>query len=179
VLALSAEAYVEDVPNDFQDIEGRNDSQHWYQAVLEEIQALKQNNTWTMTKLPPGRRAISSRWIFRLKRDKDGNPERYKAIPVVKGCSQKKGPDYDEVYAPVARLTTVRTLLSIINKEDLHAIHQLDVKTSDGIKGKNDHVLKLNKSIYGLKQAPRVWNERFDVFAKEIGFQQSPHDRCL
>lgn len=192
-LALNADAFVDDVPNEFKSIEGRDDSHEWLQAVSEEIKAIEQNKTWKFVKLPPGKRAISSRWVFRLKKDGDGNPERYKARLVVKGCSQKLGIDYTEVYAPVARLTTVRTLMSVINEENLYA-KQLDVKnaflhgtleeeiylkTPDGINGRKNLVCKLNKALYGLKQAPRVWNARFDNFVKQIGFQQSPHDSCL
>jgi hypothetical protein len=93
----------------------------------------------------------------------------------------------------VARLTTIRTLLSVIHENNLHAM-QMDVKNAvfrgklketiymkvpDGINGKDGLVCKLNRSLYGLKQAPRVWNERFDTFVKGIHFKQSPHDRCL
>jgi hypothetical protein len=93
----------------------------------------------------------------------------------------------------VARLTTIRTLLSVIHENNLHAM-QMDVKNAflhgklketiymkvpDGINGKDGLVCKLNRSLYGLKQAHRVWNERFDTFVKGIHFKQSPHDRFL
>lgn len=131
--------------------------------------SLNANKTWTLVPLPPGRRAIENRWIFKIKRDQDGNIEKYKARLVIKGCSQRKGLDYQEIYAPVAHLTTVRTLLSIINRFNLKA-RQLDVKNAflHGIKEeifmkqsqgfiKNDSlVCKLNRSLYGLKQAPRA-----------------------
>jgi hypothetical protein len=131
--------------------------------------------------------------VFRLKKDAKGEPQRYKARLVIKGYSQKRGIDYDEVYVPVARLTTIRTLLSVIHENNLHAM-QMDVKNAflhrkrketiymkvlDGINVKDGLVCKLNRSLYGLKQAPRVWNERFDTFVKRIHFKQSPHDRCL
>jgi hypothetical protein len=193
VIALNAEAYVDEAPLDYEDIKNLEDRKKWYQAVLEELRALDINETWTYTKLPPGKTAINNKWVFRLKKDANGEPQRYKARLVIKGCSQKRGIDYDEVYAPVARLTTIRTLLSVIHENNLHAM-QMDVKNAflhgklketiymkvpDGINGKDGLVCKLNRSLYGLKQAPRVWNERFDTFVKGIHFKQSPHDRCL
>lgn len=64
-----------------------------------------------------------------MKRDKDGKIHRYKARLVIKGCAQRKGYDYEETYAPVAHLTTLKTLLSVINKEDLQA-YQMDIKNA-------------------------------------------------
>ena len=123
MLALNAEAYIEDIPKSFDDIRGRDDKEDWYQAVDEEIMALEKNDTWVLTELPEGRRPIDSKWLFKIKRNDAGDVVKYKARLVIRGCSQKKGFDYDETFAPVARLATVRTLLSIINKENLIAVH--------------------------------------------------------
>lgn len=192
-LALIAESFIEDVPECFSDIENRDDKEEWHCAVKEELDSLKQNDTWTLTELPPGKKAIDNKWVFRIKRDEHGNVDRYKARLVVKGCSQRKGLDYDEVYAPVARLTTFRTLLSIVNKEDLYTT-QMDVKNAflhghlqeeiymkqpQGFVDDPKRVCKLNKTLYGLKQAPRAWNGRFDAFIKRLGFRQSDYDKCL
>jgi hypothetical protein len=112
---------------------------------------------------------------------------------VVKGCAQKKGFDYTETYAPVARLTTVRTLLSVINKKNLYA-QQMDVKNAflhgnikeelymkqpQGLSENPKLVCKLNKSLYGLKQAPRKWNFHSVSFVKGLMFKQSESDKCL
>jgi hypothetical protein len=114
---LNAEAYVDEAALDCEDIKNLEDSKKWFQAVLEELCALEINETWTYTKLPPGKRAINNKWVFRLKKDANGEPQRYKARLVIQGCSQKRGIDYDKVYAPVARTgATIRTLLSLIEK---------------------------------------------------------------
>jgi hypothetical protein len=105
-----------------------------------------------------------------VKRNEEGEVDRYKARLVVKGCAQKEGFDYTETYAPVARLTTVRTLLSVINKKNLYA-QQMDVKNAflhgnikeemelymkqpQGLSENPKLVCKLNRALYGLKQPP-------------------------
>ena len=136
---------------------------------------------------------MDSRWVFKLKKDVQGNPERYKARLVVKGCAQIPGLDFDQTYAPVARLTTLRCLLAVINHENLQA-EQLDVKNAflqgflkeelymkqpEGMKESPGLVCKLNRALYGLKQASNAWNSRFDSFVKSAKFVQSTEDRCL
>jgi hypothetical protein len=83
VIALNAEVYVDEAPLDYKDIKNLEDSKNWYQAVLEELRALEINETWTYTKLPPGKRAINNKWMFRLKKDANGEPQRYKARLVI------------------------------------------------------------------------------------------------
>lgn len=121
--------------------------------------------TWTLCKLPAGKKAIKNKWVFKIKRNENRIEERYKARLVVKECSQHKG--YDETYARVACLTILRTLLNLINEEDLNT-RQLDVKNTflhgklndeiymeipKGVKNKEGLVCKLNESLYKLKQA--------------------------
>lgn len=184
------------VPDTIDDLKGREDRDKWMKAIDEELSALEENNTWTVTELPPGKKALNSKWVFRVKSDAYGNVEKYKARLVIKGCSQKAGVDYSETYAPVASLVTVRTLLSVINHNGLFA-EQLDVKNAflhgtvkeeiymklpDGLDDdhtKNPLVCKLNKTLYGLKQAPMEWNAKFDCFVQANGFKQTLSDKCL
>jgi hypothetical protein len=186
-------ACVENVPVTYQELEGRPDEEDWQRAMNEEMTALRENETWTLEELPKGKKAIDCKWVFKIKRDETGNLDKYKARLVVKGCSQRPGIDYGETYAPVARLTTVKTLLSVINHKGLVA-EQLDVKNAflhghigeeiymkppPGLNAASNLVCKLKKSLYGLKQAPRAWNSRFDTFMEKLMFERSKNDKCL
>lgn len=192
-LALSALNVCNNVPQTFEELQGRDDKELWMGAVDEELNSLKENETWELVTLPNGRIPIKCKWVFTVKEDGDGNVNRYKARLVIKGCSQKRGIDYHETYAPVARLSTVRVLLSLINKFKMF-VSQLDVKNAflngvlreeiymcppEGLEVPNDSVCKLKRTLYGLKQAPMEWNARFDEFVKRLGFQQCSADKCM
>ncbi|KAD4177991.1 hypothetical protein E3N88_26582 [Mikania micrantha] len=166
----------------------------WRDAMKKEIQALEKNETWTLENLPKGKRAIDSKWVYKIKYKPNGDIERYKARLVAKGFTQTEGIDYHETFAPVAKLVTVRTLLAVAVKKGWH-IHQLDVnnaflhgdlhedvymKIPQGF-GKHDdnRVCKLKKSLYGLKQASRNWYQKFTNSLLEIGFKQARPDPSL
>ena len=129
----------------------------------DEMSSLEKNNTWVLTKLPTGKRALLNKWVFRIKAEPDGR-RRFKVRLVVKGYSQRKGIDYGEIFSPIVKLTTIRILLSIVASENLH-LEQIDVKTTflhgdldeeiymqqpEGFAalGKEHMVCKLNKSLY-------------------------------
>ncbi|GJT82790.1 putative RNA-directed DNA polymerase [Tanacetum coccineum] len=101
----------------------------WIEAMKQEIQALEENKTWTLEELPKGKRAIDSKWVYKIKYKPNGDVERYKARLVAKGCTQMEGVDFHETFAPVAKLVTVRTLLTVAVKRNWH-IHQLDVNNA-------------------------------------------------
>lgn len=168
-------------------------SETWKNAMKEEIRALKENNTWTMEKLPDGKKPIKCKWVFKTKRDESGNVLRRKARLVAKGFSQIEGIDYEETFSPVVRYASVRYLLAIAVKFDLN-IHQLDAVTAflngklketvymeqpKGFDDGTDRYCKLEKSIYGLKQSSRVWNETLNNTLMEFGLQRSLTDQCI
>jgi len=157
-------------------------AEEWKRAMEEEIQAHVENQTWTFSDVPAGRKAIKCKWVFKTKLKADGTVERYKARLVAKGCSQKPGIDYEETYSPVVRYTSIRLLMALAAKYDLD-IDQMDVTTAflhpeleeeiymelpSGYR-LNGRTCRLKKSIYGLKQASRAWNKKLDKFLKNLG----------
>jgi hypothetical protein len=134
-----------------------------------------------LTQLPKGKKAIGYKWVFAKKEGfPDKNDIRYKARLVAKGYAQKEKIDYNEVFSPVVKHSSIRILLAMVAQLSLE-LAQLDVKTAflygdlkeeiymsqpDGFKaaGKETWVCKLNKSLYRLKQSPRQWYKRFDKF---------------
>ncbi|KAJ4719087.1 Retrovirus-related Pol polyprotein from transposon TNT 1-94 [Melia azedarach] len=167
----------------------------WRNAMDEEIKAIVKNDTWELVSLPKGHKAIGVKWVYKVKQNLKGEIERYKARLVAKGYSQRAGIDYDEVFAPVARLETVRLIISLA-AQNKWKIHQMDVKsaflngvleeevyiqqpTGFEVKGQEDKVLKLRKALYGLKQAPRAWNSRIDKYFQKNGFTKCPYEHAL
>ena len=170
-------------------------AKEWQEAADLEYESLLENETWDLVELPKGRKAVGSRWLFKVKHHGDGRLERYKCRLVAKGYSQLYGADYDETFAPVVRFSSIRTLLSFAVQNNLH-VHQMDVVTAflnghleeeiymeqpEGyVKPGQEHlVCRLEKSIYGLKQSPRCWSKSFTEFMTKIGFTQSTSDPCV
>lgn len=171
-----------------------NGDPQWRAAMDSELLALEQNNTWTLTTLPPGHRAIGCKWVYKIKYHSDGTVERYKARLVAKGFTQREGIDYKETFAPVAKLITVRCLLAVASVRHW-SLHQMDVHNAflhgdlceevymqlpPGLhrQGENN-VCRLNKSLYGLKQASRSWFHKFSTAISQAGYQQSMADYSL
>lgn len=167
---------------------------HWKEAMATEVRALENNNTWTVTTLPPGKKPVGCKWVYKIKFKPDGSIERYKARLVAKGYTQQEGIDYHDTFAPVAKLVTVRALLSIATVQRW-SLHQLDVNNAflqgdlteevymrmpPGFQKKGDsRVCRLNKSLYGLKQASRQWFAKFSSALINDGFTQSRADHSL
>jgi len=133
--------------------------------------------------------------VFKAKKNAKGEIERYKARLVAKGYSQRPGIDYGEVFAPVARLKTIKMVISLA-AQNKWKIYQMDVKSAFlneileeeinveqpmgyVIKGDEEKVLKLKNALFGLKQAPRVWNSRIDNYFQKNGFTKCPHEYAL
>jgi hypothetical protein len=95
--------------------------------MMEELEALKKNKTWELAHLPVGKKTVGCKWIYAVKQNLEGKVERYKARLVARGYSQTYGIDYDETFAPVAKMNTVRILISCAANFGW-TLHQLDVK---------------------------------------------------
>ncbi|KAH9680958.1 retrovirus-related pol polyprotein from transposon RE1 [Citrus sinensis] len=168
----------------------------WKEAMNEEMNSLQKNSTWEVVDLPEGKKPVGCRWVFTIKYKADGIVERFKARLVAKGYTQTYRVDYMETFAPVAKINTVRVLLSLAVNLDW-PLHQFDVKNAflhgdlqeevymelpPGCKMQAEgskQVCKLRKSLYGLKQSPRAWFGRFTSSMKVFGYQQSNSDHTL
>ncbi|GKD35609.1 retrovirus-related pol polyprotein from transposon TNT 1-94 [Tanacetum coccineum] len=181
-------------PSNLQEALNNPDASFWKEAMQEELEALHKNKTWELVPLPGGRKPIGNKWVYKIKRNGDDQVERYRARLVVKGYAQKEGIDFNEIFSPVVRMTTIRVVLALCATYDLH-LEQLDVKTAflhgnleeeiymlqpEGFKqkGKENLVCRLNKSLYGLKQAPRCWYKRFDSFIRSLEYNRLHADPC-
>jgi hypothetical protein len=87
--------------------------------MKEEMDSLENNHTWDLVQLPMGKRALQNKWVYKFK-EEDGGEKQYKARLVVKGFSQKKGIDFDEIFSPIVKMTSIRTILSLVAVEDFH-----------------------------------------------------------
>ncbi|GJZ12978.1 putative RNA-directed DNA polymerase, partial [Tanacetum coccineum] len=166
----------------------------WIEAMNLEMEALFRNNTYVLVDLPPGRKAIGCKWLWRINYKSSGEVERYKARLVAKGFGQREGIDYEETFSPVVKMVTVRCLIAL-SVQNSWPLYQLDVNNAflygdlkedvymelpPGYYDKNEiKVCKLVKSLYGLKQAPRQWNEKLTIALVEHGFVQSKSDYSL
>lgn len=170
-----------------------NDREKWEMAMKEEISAHEENGTWTLTELPKDRKAIKTKWVFKIKNDGGDGPNRYKARLVAKGYAQKAGIDYEETFSPVVRHNTIRFLMALAVECGMK-VYQMDAVTAflqgelseeiyteqpESFHDGTNRVCRLNKAIYGLKQAGRVWNLKLDSHLKKMGFKRSLCDPCV
>ena len=169
----------------------------WIQAMQEELHQFELNNVWELVKRPDSckHNIIGTKWIYRNKQDENGLVVRNKARLVAQGYTQVEGIDFDETFAPVARLEAIRILLAYANHHDI-ILYQMDVKSAF-LNGKleeevyvaqppgfedpkhPDKVFRLNKALYGLKQAPRAWYDTLKEFLMKKGFKPGSLDPTL
>ena len=162
---------------------------------MPEIESMKENQVWNLIDPPDGVRTIECKWIYKKKKDMDGNVHIYKARLVAKSFRQVQGVDYDETFSPVAMLKSIQIILAIAAYFD-YEIWQMDVKTAflngnltEDVymmqpKGFADptnagKICKLQKSIYGLKQAFWSWNIYFDEVVKGFSFIKKEEEDCV
>uniref|UniRef100_A0A2N9HHM2 Integrase catalytic domain-containing protein n=1 Tax=Fagus sylvatica TaxID=28930 RepID=A0A2N9HHM2_FAGSY len=168
----------------------------WQQAMKEELDALLKTGTWDLVDLPAGKSAIGCKWVYKIKTRSDGTVDRYKARLVAKGFTQEYGIDYEETFAPVARLSSVRTLIAVSASRHW-PLFQMDVKNvflngelteevymqlPPGFSqppGFSPKVCRLRRALYGLKQAPRAWFAKFSSTISQHGFSASSYDSAL
>ena len=161
-------------PNTYQQAQGSSDSNHWLEAMQKELNELHHQKTWELVKLPPGKKTLKGRWVYKLKQPPNGKPI-YKARWVAKGFQQKPGVDFTETFANTVNPTTYRLLLAIAAMHNWE-IEQWDVKSAypnatlhdevyiqqpTGFEDPKhpDLVCRCLKALYGLKQAAREWQQ--------------------
>ncbi|CAI7794059.1 unnamed protein product [Closterium sp. NIES-54] len=167
------------------------DAENWKQSVKEEHDSLLENETWDLCELAPGKKAISSKLIFRHKYRLDGELTPYKSRLVAKGFQQTKGKDFDEIVAPVGKETTLRVMLGTaanrgIKQMDITSaflngiiLEELYMLQPEGLDDGSSRVCMLKKAIYGLKHAPRAWYHKLEETLLAGGFKKSECDHSL
>jgi len=167
----------------------------WKKAMEQELESIEKNKTWELINPPVGARIIGVKWLFKTKLNEKGEIDKHKARLVAKGYSQEYGIDYTDVFAPVARWDTIRTVLALAAHKGW-SVFQLDVKSAflhgelnediyveqpQGYykQGGKDKVYKLNKALYGLKQAPRAWYTRIENYFIKEGFEKCVSEYTL
>ncbi|RVW52614.1 Retrovirus-related Pol polyprotein from transposon TNT 1-94 [Vitis vinifera] len=167
----------------------------WRQAMMDEMAALHSNGTWDLVVLPSGKSTVGCRWVYVVKVGPDGQVDRLKARLVAKGYTQVYGSDYGDTFSPVAKIASVRLLLSMAAMCSW-PLYQLDIKNAflhgDLVEevymeqppgfvaqGESGLVCRLRRSLYGLKQSPRAWFGRFSSVVQEFGMLRSTADHSV
>ncbi|CAI7921927.1 unnamed protein product, partial [Closterium sp. NIES-53] len=167
----------------------------WKAGAEKEVNAMRTMGVWDPepVDLPPGKKAIGVRYVFRRKTNKEDKVVQHKVRLVAKGYTQEPEKDYDQVFAPVGKLTSGRVLLAgavvkgwHVQQEDvdhayLNAVIQEEVyvRQPEGFDDGTGRVYHLRKALYGLKQAPRAWNEEIGTTLIATGFDRSACDEAL
>jgi hypothetical protein len=175
------------------------EDENWRASMEKEMESQRQNGTWVLVDLPPGRKAIGSKWHFRAKTSESSNEINRKSRLVAQGFSQIQGQDYTETYAPVCKMSSFRSLVAIAGPKNLKLEH-LDVRTAflqaelpEDTEiymrqprffvqpGEESKVCLLKKGLYGLKQGQRCWNQKLDDMLQKAGFNCSEQraDICV
>ena len=172
-----------------------DESDKWEQAMQSEYDSIIGNETWDLVDLPEGKHALPCKWVYKKKFTSNDPKPKYKARLVAKGFKQQHGVDFDEIFSPVVKMTTLQIVLGLVAIEDMELV-QMDVKIAflhgdleedvymkqpEGFEqpGQEELVCKLNKVLYGLKQGSRQWYQKFDAFMRSKKFKWSQEDHCM
>ncbi|XP_035844043.1 uncharacterized protein LOC110906425 [Helianthus annuus] len=177
------------------DIEDAIQDSSWVQAMQEELSQFRKLKVWELVDLPEGKFPIDTKWVFRNKMDDRGVVIKNKARLVVQGFRQEEGIDYEEVFAPVARLEAIRIFLAYASYRNFK-VFQMDAKSAFLYGKVKEEVyvcqppgfedphfpgryFKLDKALYGLHQAPRAWYETLSTYLLEYGYTRGKIDMTL
>ena len=155
---------VDQEPTSYEEVAHKKE---WVEAMTEEYMSIMKNDVWDIVTKPKNTSVVSSKWIYKIKHAVDGSIEKYKARFLARGFYQKEGIDYEETFSPVARYTSMRTIMAVASMMQWN-LHQMDVKTTflnglieeevyieqtqgSGVENKGTHICNLKKDLYGLK----------------------------
>jgi hypothetical protein len=167
----------------------------WRATMQLKMDAVEKNRTWELADLPRGHSTITLKWMFKLKRDEAGAIVKHKTHLVARSFVQREGIDFNDTFAPVAQMESVRLLFALAAQEGCR-VHHMDVKSvflngdlkeevyvyqppGFAIPGKEGKVLRLHKALYDLRQAPRAWTAKLDSTLKGMGSRQSLHEATI
>jgi hypothetical protein len=179
----------------YKEDQSRSDWPEWKKAIQIELDALKAAGTWELVERPTDTNVVDLKWVFRVKKDADGNISKWKARLVVRGFTQVYGVDYFETFTPVAKLASIRSILAIAARndwdismfdfhsaylngeldEDIFMEQPPDYETAD----RGCYVVKLHKTLYGLKQVGKKWYDSLCRSLADIGFKKSEANRAV
>jgi hypothetical protein len=180
-------------PRTYREAMSRPDAAEWEVACQAEMRSFEHMSVYEVVPRPKGKNVVGSKWVFRIKRGPDGAILKYKARVVAQGFTQIEGVDYDETFAPVAKLASLHTILALAAELDLE-IHQMDVKSAylngelkeeiymkppPGFDVPDGMVLKLVKALYGTKQGGRVWYENIRNTLNSMGYERTEADHAV
>ena len=168
------------------------DAASWERAMDDEFSSLKKNETFSVVKLPAGKKPLSTRWVYRIKEQEDG-ARKFKARLVIRGCSQAPGTDYHETFSPVVRHASLRYLFSLAAEMDLDISHhdvctaflyghleeEIYVTPPANLLSEKGKVWRLHCAVYGLKQAGRCFYEKISSVLESFGLRRSRSDPCV
>lgn len=186
-------ASTSDNPKNYQEAIDGKEGDGWKKAIREELNSMEKNRVWDLVPRPRNEEIVGCRWIFTKKYLK--GKIHYKARFVAQGFMESTTHLQEEIYSPVAKLTTIRMFVEIANKLNMY-VAQLDIKTAflngkidnkkpvymeqpEGLGSQPGLICKLKKAIYGLKTLPKKWNECFHDFIVGTGFVRSDNDWCV
>ena len=194
VNAAVVDSIINSEPKQYKDAIKSSEAKEWRTAMKDEMDSMEKLGVWKIVPRPNGASVLKGRWVYKNKLGDNNQLIRRKARFVAKGYLQVHGRDYFETHSPVAKMKSVKLILSLVAQLDLE-LYQIDFDTAflnadveediymeqpEGFHtGSPDMVCKLIKSIYGLKQASRNWNLEIDSFMKSIGYTPLISDPCV
>jgi len=181
-------------PSSYQQAISSPESKHWLSAIKDELDMITVKKVFTFVPRSPSYNVIPCRWVFKVKRDVNGNVLKYKARLVAKGYAQQYGFDYTETFAPTLHTQSLRLIFILSLTSPNHLVDQLDVKSAflnaplnenvymevpDGMSAPAGHCIKLLRALYGIKQAPNAWNTDIDCTLRSFSFSVCEKEPCL